>query len=165
MKKIIVADTSPLIALAKLNHLELLLTLFSEIHLPKAVYLEATYNRYRQDSKVIHYFIEQQPAIIIHEDQKDVHYQAFRHILDEGESQALLLAKNLSCGILIDERLGRIIAKQENIPVVGVMGMLLYAKSLGKITAIKPLIDQLQHKHYRLSDRLITLVLDKAGER
>jgi len=164
MKKIIVSDASPLIALAKLNHLELLFAAFSEIHIPNAVYVEATHDRHRQDSQIIHDFIETQPFVLIHQDQANKDYQAFKNILDEGESQALALSTKLSCGILIDERLGRIIAKQEGIHVVGVMGVLLHAKFMGKITAIKPLIDKLQQENYRLSDRLITFVLNKAGE-
>lgn len=164
MKEIIVSDASPLIALAKLNHLELLFAIFSEIHIPNTVYLEATQDRHRQDSQIIHNFIEGQASVIIHEDQVNNDYQAFKNILDEGESQALALATQLSCGILIDERLGRIIAKQEGIHVVGIMGVLLQAKSMKKITAVKPLIDKLQQENYRLSDRLIDFVLNKAGE-
>ncbi len=164
MKKVIVSDTSPLIALAKLNHLGLLFASFSEIHIPTAVYLEATHNRYRKDSRKIYDFIECQEHLIIHKNHANKTYQAFRNILDEGESQALALAEKLKCGILVDERLARLIAKQQNIPVVGVMGVLLHAKSVGKITAIKPLIEILQKNDYRLSGKVIDLVLRKAGE-
>ena len=45
MKPVIVADAGPLIALAKLQQLELLLKLFSAIYLPNAVLLEATRDR------------------------------------------------------------------------------------------------------------------------
>ena len=84
--------------------------------------------------------------------------------MDEGESQALALADSLACGILIDERLGRQIAKQHHIPVVGVMGVLLQAKTKGKIHSIRPLIEQLLENDYRLSKRVIQLVLKRAKE-
>ncbi len=172
MKKIIVSDASPLIALAKLDLLELLFVSFTEVHLPQAVYSEATHDRYREDSKLIHHFIhsshQQNQAIVVH---KAVHknrdnkaYAEYRNILGEGESQALALVDDLGCGLLIDERLGRKIARLHDIPVVGVMGVLLQAKSKGKIHAIQPLIEQLLENNYRLSERVIELVLRKAKE-
>ena len=168
MKKIIVSDASPLIALAKLDLLELLFVSFAEVHLPQAVYAEATHDRYRQDSKLIHHFInsynQQNQAIIVHKDQDNKALVEYRNILDEGESQALALADDLGCGLLIDERLGRKIARLHDIPVVGVMGVLLHAKSKGEIQAIRPLIEQLLENNYRLSERVIELVLQRAGE-
>ena len=70
----------------------------------------------------------------------------------------------LNCAVLIDERLGRKIARSNAIPVVGVMGVLLQAKEKGKINAIKPLITQLLKHDYRLSERVIELVLQRAEE-
>jgi len=164
MMKIIVSDTSPLIALAKLDHLDLLFVSFLEVHIPESVYHEATHDRYRQDSQKIHDFITTQKRVVIHEGEVSTQYDEFRNLLDEGESQALALAERLECGVLIDERLGRLIAKQQHIPVVGVMGVLLQTKSVGKIQAIQPLIEQLLRYDYRLSDRVVELVLRKAGE-
>jgi len=164
MRKIIVSDASPLIALANLDQLELLFVSFSEVHIPQAVVHEATHDRYRNDSNVIYDFITENQRVIIHNDQENQAYSEYRNILDEGESQALALADHLACGILIDERLGRKIAKQHQIPVVGVMGVLLQAKSKGKIDSIRSLIEQLLENDYRLSERVIKLVLKRAKE-
>ena len=164
MRKIIVSDASPLIALAKLDLLELLFVSFSEVHIPQAVVHEATQDRYRNDSNLIHAFITQNSSVIVHENQANKTYAVYRNILDEGESQALALADSLSSGILIDERLGRKIAKQHHIPVVGVMGVLLQAKTKGKIPSIRPLIERLLENDYRLSARVIQLVLKRAEE-
>jgi predicted nucleic acid-binding protein len=162
MKKVIVSDASPLIALAKLNKLALLLNVFSEVHIPQSVYLETTIDRHRVDSQQIHDFVME--FATLHADQQGKEYEQFRSILDEGESQALALAKKLDCAVLIDERLGRVVAQQSAIPVVGVMGVLLQAKSTGQIENIRPLIDQLLQHDYRLSKRVIDLVLSRAGE-
>ena len=162
MKKIIVSDTSPLIALAKLDRLDLLLKLFSEIHIPKAVYLAATCDRYRDDSQLIHHYVEQ--YVSVHNDCNDENYKIFKAILDEGEAQALSLATKMGCGVLIDERLGRLIARQRAISCVGIMGVLLQAKYKGQVQAVKPLIEQLLQQNYRVSDKVIDLVLQKAGE-
>ncbi len=127
MKKIIVSDASPLIALAKLDRLDLLLSIFSEVHIPRAVYLETTCDRHRHDAQLIHDYLEQHATV--HNDCNDENYQLLKAILGEGESQALSLAIKLGCGILIDERLGRRVAKQYAISSVGIKGLLLQAKS------------------------------------
>jgi len=164
MKKVIVSDASPLIALAKLDQLDLLFVSFSEVHIPQTVVHEATHDRYRKDSKIIHDFFTQNQSVIIHKNQANKAYAEYRNILDEGESQALALADTLACGILIDEKLGRQIARRHHIPVVGVMGVLLHAKYKGKIPSIRPLIKQLLDNNYRLSKRVIKLVLQRAKE-
>jgi predicted nucleic acid-binding protein len=162
MKQLIVSDTSPLIALAKLDCLNLLFCSFKEIHIPDAVYLEATVDRHRPDSQKIDHFLN--ASAVIHPNENNDQYHQFKALLDEGESQALALATKLQCGILIDERFGRMVAKQHDIPVIGVMAILLQAKASGKIKAVKPLIDTLLQCDYRLSKRVINLVLAKAGE-
>ena len=166
MSKLIVSDASPLIALAKINCLELLFCTFSEVHIPKAVYLEVTTTRARLDTQQIQSFVEKHlnTQCFIHADLNDDTYSIFKNRLDEGESQALSLASSLKCGVLIDERLGRSIAEQYAIPVVGIMGILLKAKEAGEIEQIKPLIDDLILYKYRLSTRVINLVLARAGE-
>lgn len=166
MSKLIVSDASPLIALAKIDCLELLSCTFSEVHIPNAVYLEVTTTRKRLDTQRIELFVEkyQNTQCFIHTDLNDDNYAIFKNRLDEGESQALLLASNLNCSVLIDERLGRRIAEQHSIPVVGIMGVLLKAKEAGEIEQIKPLIDDLILYKYRLSERVINIVLARAGE-
>ncbi len=158
----IVSDASPLIALAKLDRLDLLLGIFSEVHIPKAVYLETTCDRYRFDSRLIYDYVKQH--VLVHNDCNDENYRIFNAILDEGESQALALAIKLGCGVLIDDRLGRHVAKQYTISSVGIRGILLRAKSKGTVQTVRPLIEQLLRSDYRLSNRVIDLVLRKAGE-
>lgn len=163
MKKIIVSDASPLIALAKLDSLDLLLSCFSKIHIPEAVYFEATYDKRRTDAKRIDAFVKQH--VVVHENKENNAYALFRNVLDEGESQALSLASELESAVLIDERLGRQIAKRHSIPVIGIMGVLLQAKLNGQISVIQPLIARLLENDYRLSSQVIELVLTKAGEK
>lgn len=160
----VVSDTGPLIALAKLNHLELLFYTFSEIYLPQVVFTEATCNQYRPDAQRITHFVKNNSKVSVHNDLKQDEFGLFGVVLDEGEIQALALATEMRCGVLMDERLGRSIAKQHNIPVVGLMGVLLNAKSQDAIPTLKPLIETLLEENYRLSDKVIEIVLARAGE-
>lgn len=49
-----------------------------------------------------------------------------RHVVDEGEAEAIELAKELQADwLLIDERKGRRLASQERVPVIGLLGVVL----------------------------------------
>ena len=51
---IVVADTTPLISLMKVGHLNLVQQLFGEIQIPNAVYQELVYNtRFPEESRQI----------------------------------------------------------------------------------------------------------------
>lgn len=162
MRPVIVADTSPLIALAKLRQLHLLNGEFSGMHVPLVVLNEAIRDLQRSDARLIRDFAAQN--VIVHDDTDNEFCRKLRQILDEGEVQALNLARQLHCGVLMDELMGRRVALSYQIPVVGVLGILLKAKQSGAIPALAPLISELQEQDYRLSDALVQKVLQAAGE-
>jgi len=162
MKRIIVADTSPLIALAKLQQLTLLDSAFASVHIPLTVLSEATRDLQRPDARLIRDFATEH--LIVHDDADNDFCAQLRQTLDEGEVQALHLARQLHCGVLMDEQMGRHVAQSYQIPVVGVLGVLLNAKQSGAIPALAPLIRALQAHEYRLSNVLVQKVLLAAGE-
>jgi len=162
MKKLIVADTGPLIALAKLELLHLLDKLFVDVFIPEEVFKEATSQCTRSDAKAIILYIstKEQPLKNIH----NSFSESLKNHLDQGEIQAISHAKKLACGVLMDEKRGRKIAHHYHIPVVGVIGILLQAKQLGLLKNIKPYLTKLLNNDYRLSKALITEALTLAGE-
>ena len=82
-----------------------------------------------------------------------------------GESEAILLAEQVGARfLLIDDARGRRIARGRGIPVVGVAGVLLSAKSRGVLAKVRPVLDTLSEVGYRLSPRLVAAVLERAGE-
>lgn len=85
-------------------------------------------------------------------------------MLDAGEIQALALARQLNCGVLMDELRGRKIAAYHHIHLVGVLGVFMQAKQQGLISQVKPLIKQLEQTNYRLSQALIDAVLERMEE-
>ena len=67
--------------------------------------------------------------------------------------------------MLIDERDGRILARDLGLPVTGVLGILLRAKTTGRIQAIKPEIDALRAKAgFFITASLEAGILAEAGE-
>jgi predicted nucleic acid-binding protein len=67
--------------------------------------------------------------------------------LHQGEAEATALASELNADItLMDEQEGRQLASRTGLAVTGVLGILLRAKRLGEIHAVKPEIDLLRSK-------------------
>ena len=70
--------------------------------------------------------------------------EALSNELDIGEAEAIALAVEVqSTQVLIDERLGRLVAARLNLRYTGILGILVEAKSQGLISEVKPLLDAL----------------------
>ena len=162
MKAIIVADAGPLIALAKIAQLTLLSALFAEVHIPAYVLQEAAGNILMPDAATVRAFADAHATI--HDDSVDPVVQRLCVEIDAGEAQAIALAQSLSCGVLMDDLLGRGVAKRLRLPVIGVLGVLLQGKRAGHIATIRPSLDALVIARYRVSDSLIAEVLLQANE-
>lgn len=162
MSSLIVADTGPLIALAKINQLDLLRHFYKKISIPETVFAEATQDLSWHDASRIHAFVEQ--YVEIAPDKQSGIVKALFMQLDAGESQALALADALTCPVLLDERRGRIVAKQMNISIVGTVGLLIKAKQEGLIIELKKYLIEMTGYGYRLSPSLIQQALELVGE-
>ena len=80
--------------------------------------------------------------------------------LDPGEQAAIALAQTLPADLLIiDERLGRRIAGDRGISIIGTLGILDGAASQGLINLAEA-IAQLQQTNFRVSRRIIQALLD-----
>ena len=165
MTRIVVADTGPLIALARAGYLELLRALYQEILIPPAVYDELCLGSNRPGSKRIAEAIEQEWLHICRPSSKTSSLSELVLILDPGEAEAIVLAEEVDCKfLLIDERKGRAIAKRRGVPIAGIAGVLLAAKKQGFVDEILPIIKRLEKAGYRLSGALIKEIGKLAGE-
>jgi len=90
--------------------------------------------------------------------EKDIHL---------GEAEALCLALELHAdAILLDDAAGRDLARSYRLSFIGVLGILLKAKNLGIIPAVRPLMDQLQAEaDFFIHKELFLEVLRLAGEK
>jgi hypothetical protein len=85
--------------------------------------------------------------------------------LDRGEAEVLALAKE--CGadlVLVDEEKARKIAVIAGFEVMGLLGLLLLAKNIGLVEKIGPIIEELRRKSFRISGRIVSATLVRAGE-
>jgi len=123
---VVVSDTGPLIALAKVGKLDLLRDLFGAVLIPPAVYRELV-------AKPGSEFVNLQEALQDYLKPTAVGCVALEveivtAKLDCGEQEAIALAYERKVLLLIDERLGRIAASKLGLLVTGVVGVLVQAK-------------------------------------
>lgn len=143
----LVSNAGPLIALARIGQLELLPAAYGGILAPDAVYREVTCDpllpgahKIAQATWLRSIPVTDSPAV-----------SRMRFWLDQGESEAIVLAQARAMPLAIDERRGRRIAAALGVDVTGTVGILLACKRLGLIDEITPLLDRLIRKGVRLS--------------
>jgi uncharacterized protein len=159
---IIVSNTTPLSELAKIDRLNLLQKLFGKITISQEVYNEITTGNHPGALAV--------PAVnwieVVPVQCRDRLLQLqIDFKLDLGEAATIILAEELQANrVLIDERLGRKVARSRNLPVTGTIGLLLVAKNKEIIPEIKPILNQLLIHGKRISPILYREVLDIARE-
>ena len=66
--------------------------------------------------------------------------------------------------LILDDERARTAAISAGFQVIGLLGILLLAKERKLIPAVKPLLDELQDKNFRVSDKIRREVLRKAKE-
>ena len=152
MDKIIISDTSCLIALTKIDKLDLLKNLYQEIIITQDVYEE---------------FGGSLPEwILIFEVKNKQRQQELENRLDKGEASSIALAlETENSTLIIDEIKGRKIAQSLNIDIIGTIGVILLAEKRGLIKDGIGIILRLVNKGFRLSDKLIDRIIEKYSKK
>ena len=160
----VISNTGPIIALAKLDRLDILVSLFSKVLIPPMVNRELM-GRIGEEwsaiEKGLQTFIEitEVPEVL-----RDTAVALMA--IDEGERQAISLA--ISVGpdtlLLLDDKAGRTAAKQLGVHVTGIVGLLLLAKERRLIPSVTEYLEALRLYGYWLSDEIIAVAIYMAGE-
>lgn len=160
---IIVSDTSPLINLAMINRLDLLPALFGKVIIPQKVFEEITVQGIGMPGADE---VRNAEWIEVKSCANFTLVQALCLQVDEGEAEAIALAiEQRTDLLLIDEKLGRQVAKGFGLSMMGLLGVLKLAKEKGLVSAMKPLLDLLiQQAGFRVAPELYRAVLEREGE-
>lgn len=160
---IVVSNTSPLTNLAAIGQFHLLQRLYSTLHIAEGVWTELNARgkawpgsrEVQAADWIIRHTVEPQAALA------ELCTQ-----LDRGEAESIMLGLKLQADlILLDENEGRRAAQKLGLRPIGVLGLLLSAKSRGLIGAVHPELDALrQRANFYLSDRLYRQILLRASE-
>ena len=160
---IVVADTSVLINLCRIQRTDLLRELFREVFTPPAVAAEF-FSLTRRNPRFSHLalpaWVQERAAQTISSELSDVSH------LDAGEAAAIALALEIHAdAILIDDRQGHAVAARVGLVVIGLLGVLLQARRAGLIPAIGPALKELREEAgFWISDSLHREILRLAGE-
>ncbi|NJC28517.1 DUF3368 domain-containing protein [Neolewinella antarctica] len=147
----IISDASTIIGLDNIDSLGLLEKLYGEIQITTIVHGEV--------SLLLPKWIK------INDAYNDVVYRSLIPSLDDGEASSIALALDQNdCLLIIDERKGRRKARELNLKITGVTGIIIRAKHESLIESGKEKLDLLRKAGFRLSDKIYAFALDQMGE-
>jgi len=158
----IVVNATPLISLDCCGQLELLQSLYARIIIPEAVYRELKHGGV---TGLPHGLTPTHLEWVEILSLRNSPSEALLSQLDEGEASVIALAIEQGISeVLIDENLGRRMARESGLEVRGTVAILLRAKTEGLLPAITPCLDAMLSKRIRLSSALVEFALKEAGE-
>ena len=148
---IVYSNTTPFIALASIDRLDLLPQLFGKVHVAEAVIAECA-----AGGRIVVPDLRGMEWVVPVADEQDAALPVLFD-LDKGEKQTILLAKKkASDKVIIDERIGRQVAEYLGLNITGTLGVLIKAKALGLIPSFFDAAMDMQQQGIRYNQKLIT---------
>jgi len=160
---IVVSNTSPILNLAIINHLEILEKLYHRVYIPETVFYEVLDYIFGKPDKTL---IETFPWIEIRPISNHSFIKSLLLELHEGEAEAISLALEMKSDLLLlDERHGYNVASRLEIESIGLLGVLIESKHNEIISKVKPILDDLIIKAgFWISNNLYNHVIKIARE-
>ena len=159
MRKVIVNST-PLIILSNIGHLQILKSLYQQIFIPSAVFKEVTAKTDSACQQIFQNFDWIQVLECKNFDRK-----IYPPKLHSGEIEVLVLAQDLNADLIVlDDNAAKKTAKFLGLTVTGTLGILLKAKREGFIDSTQSAINLMLEKGFYLSDSVIKLALSATNE-
>lgn len=160
---IVVSDTSPITNLHAIGKLQVLRALYGVIYIPSAVYRELLVGVERGNHPPLESELD---WLLVHPVVGVESLHPSLRNLGVGEMEALALALQLNADLLLmDDRAGRRAAQGYGLPVIGTLGVLVDAKRMGLLPAIRPVLDKLiTQAGFWVSETLYQQVLASVDE-
>lgn len=148
---LVVSDTSSIILLDKIGEIDILRQSFARVYATSVVARE---------------FGILLPEWMTVQDAADKVRQAkLDAIMDAGEASVLALAAEIGdCYVLVDDNKARRYAESIQQKYVGTLGLILRAKRLNVIPAVRPLLEKVQQTDFWASDSLYEFIIQEANE-
>jgi predicted nucleic acid-binding protein len=157
-----VVDTSPLIFLAKLDHLDLLARGANEVLVPSAVLQEVQV--YQDEAR---HKIEEalRSWLTVRKVTDHQLVEVLMADLDRGEAEVIALAREAKADrVIMDDLDGRRFARRVDLEPVGTVGLLLAARLRGELPSLGVELERLRAGGFRVSKALVDAALLSAGE-
>ena len=162
-RKVVLADASPLIALARVGGLPWLRKLFRTISITKEVRGEAAGARELPGAVAIAAALKQGWIRVLRREWREPPLPQ----LDTGEASTLRAAIALGPGtlVLLDDLQARREALRLGIAITGTAGIIVEARQAGLIPAAGPVFARLAEEGFHLGDDLLQAILAESGEK
>lgn len=161
-KRPLVSNTSPLLYLGRIGQIQLLPALFAPVFVPEVVILELDAGRLIRPDTIDPRRVDWITRVTVDQSVID---RLPPNRLGPGERAVIAFASSLpSCIVGLDDRQARLLAEQLGLSIVGTVGILVKAKQAGLISAMRPLLDDLQNQGFRISAELYAEALRLVGE-
>lgn len=158
----VIANSTPLIAMAKINELNLLKEVYSQIVIPKAVYEEVAISGKGKKGSVE---IAKAEWIKVKEVKEEKLKKLLQMELGKGEAEVIALAYEVNANlVIIDENRGRGIAKIFGLKVTGTIGTIIEAKKRGSLNNVREKLDGLINAGIWIGKDLYEEALRLSGE-
>ncbi len=157
---LVVSNSSIIIALARICHLDLMEKLFKKVIVPEAVWKEVIVEGKPGREKILR-------AGFIHMEKTGNKrlVALLEEFVDTGEAEAIVLALERNADLLlVDDRDARNLAKKLGLQVMGTLGVIALAKYKGLISKAKPIIDKLLETGFWISRKLLEEFLRELSE-
>jgi predicted nucleic acid-binding protein len=156
---LVIADSSPLIALVNIGHIDVLPKLFGSVAIPPRVAEELASAKRPQ---AVRDFISRPPTWLSVRKPSSVEPISGIHA---GEREAISLAREIEADLLIiDDRRGRRAAIQRNIRTARTIAVLEEAADR-RLINLNEAFDRLRRTDFRVSERLLSQILKRHGQR
>lgn len=161
----VVCNSSPIIGLSLISHLDLLWKIFDIVYITEAVYEEVVINAQNKIGGSQLKSAVNNGEIKIYKVKDELFVSRFSGRLHKGELEVIIAAKELKTDyLLLDKRDARVLATTLLLEPTGIIGVLRIAKIKGEIESLRELLDELIDKGFRISRSLYMEVIDEVGE-
>lgn len=159
MKKLLVSNTGPLIALSLVNRLDILPKLYEKVVIPEEVKAELLASEHERRRLSL-------PAWVHVKKLSSRPDPLLAATLDKGEAAVIHLARHLTADeVLIDERKGRKVARAVyDLNVVGTAGILVRAKQIGLVDNVRDLLQEMKALGYWIHEDIVSAAANAANE-
>jgi predicted nucleic acid-binding protein len=160
---IVVSNSSPIMNLVAIGRLNLIKHKFGKVVIPDAVWRELVIDG--KGKKGVE-DIEKSDWIKVQPVRDKALVKVLAKDIDSGESEAIALAvENNADVLLLDDKAARLIAANLGLKLIGVVGILIWAKKEGIIKQFSKELDKLREEaNFRMSEDLIKRALQEVEE-
>jgi len=159
LNSIVISDSTTLISLINIERFELLFKFSDQIIITPSVYHEVSVKK--SAKRIVDEYITLEKVAV----QEATNIQKVKELLirlDLGESESIVLAEEKNLPLIIDEKKGKKVALSFGIKSIGLIGILLLYKKKNYLTneEIMVIVDELREVNFRVSDKLLGLLLE-----